>query len=108
MIALQIENRGRGFLVDGKIPSNKIKIDFNTPEIRPIKENCNFRHLYGNIYEPSEPEVVLIKGKSPKMFCEIEIEQYVPKITTNTITATIEDYMYEFRDSEKVTIKPKI
>ncbi len=128
VLALQIENTGKGFLQDGRVDAKKIKIDFRDLKIKIKNENeCNFeKHPdaqgrsiykpkgdsetgpYGIAGEDIEIEFIkLIKDKSPKLFCEIEIHEAVPQVTTHTITVTIDEYFYEFRDTEKVTVEPK-
>jgi hypothetical protein len=107
VVALQIENTGSGFLKDGEISKEKIRIDFRTDKIKPQEGGeCTLEEIGNNVYRPKE-DVVFIRDKSPKLFCVLEITEYVPKITTNTITVTITDYEYEVRASEKVTVEPK-
>ena len=115
VVALQIENTGRGFLRDGKIPVNNIKIDFKSENIQPmLDDECALQHDSGTVYKPKTGDledgveyVKLIKDKSPKLFCKLRITENVPQITTQTISVVITEYEYEFRDSEKVTVEPK-
>jgi hypothetical protein len=119
VIGIQIENRGNGFLSDYTISHDNVEIklpNYLTP-LNPSE--CTFKDTGKKegtmkIYEPKE-DIRLIKGKSPKLLCEVKIPPYGNPPTGLLIerTATIrgemvvKNYNYEFRGSAAVVVDPK-
>jgi hypothetical protein len=123
VLALQVENKGVGFLVyetsdeggdtkyENLIPSDRTSIKL--PEhLEPKKEEtCNFQNIGGQEYKVKGEGVKLIYDKSPKLLCEVKIpdksQQNIAKEATLHATVEIE-YEYEFRDKVSVLVSPKM
>ena len=111
VIALQIENKGSGFVypveVDGKNVHIKAEdIDINLQDLAHATDaDCSFNKI-GSIYHP-EHDIRLIQDESSKLLCKIKAPSNVATETTKTVTVDIK-YLYEFRKSVKVTVEPRL
>lgn len=104
-LALQIKNRGSGFLVgpEGRPAIPKEKIEIEPSEIKAKFDAC----LTGT-------ELKLIQRESAKIPCKATLSDFgispddVKKELTKQLIVKIKEYRYEFRSQTKVTVNPKI
>ena len=121
VLALQVENKGTGFLVyetvagedtkyENLIPSERISIQLPEHLDPENEESCNFVKT-GDGYSVKDDGIKLIYDKSPKLLCEVNIpdksQQNIAKEATLHATVDIE-YEYEFRDKVNIVVQPKI
>ena len=103
VIALQIENKGSGFVKDSKVPTSSIQFESKGfPSLASQMKAC--------IDKLEAKELKLIQRKTPKIPCKIDIPAEVAgKIeSSDTISVTVADYDYEFRNNALVTVRPKL
>ena len=118
VLALQVENRGSGFLSDYSVPIKQDHIKIMLPigfDYSAFQSECNFVPAGGKDendrtanYINDDEGLRLIYGKSPKLLCKVAIpDRNIAKEITFTSMVDIE-YLYEFRDSVAVTVEPKM
>lgn len=97
-MALQIVNKGMGFLVDKNIPSARIVITPSTLQTA-IRANVD------------KTELKLIGRESPKVITEVPWTDFglgtFSTETTKQLSLNITNYQYEFRQTAKISVLPQ-
>jgi hypothetical protein len=106
VLALNVENRGNGQLVEREIPRESITVKglgevSQGMELTP-EEDCYFKDG-----KPKE-NVILIGNKAPKMLCRVDLSRFKAGKQTSVYLETSIEYDYIFTKSVQVVVNPKI
>jgi len=125
VLALQISNKGTGYLVSEvtssgsgtgatagttktiAIPKDKVEITWPADGMKSVAEDCKFS---GSTTSRPSDDVKLIGKDSSKMLCKVDLSDLATKVTKTT-TRHMEvsvEYEYMFTKSVLVTVNPKI